>query len=153
MGWIGDNHWEMWLGLAILLGVAEMFSLDLVLGMLAIGALVGLLATGLGAGLALSALLAAGGAAACLLVLRPPLVRRLHSGPDLVTGHRRLIGEQGVVTEPVSALNPGRVKVSGQDWSAKPYDETLVIEPGQTVEILDIRGATAYVHPLPQLGP
>ncbi len=48
-------------------------------------------------------------------------------------------------------MEPGRVKVGGEIWSAKPYDETLAIEPGATVEVLEIRGATAYVHPVPSI--
>ena len=41
----------------------------------------------------------------------------------------------------------------GEIWSAQPYDETLTIEPGETVEVFEIRGATAYVHPIPRLDP
>lgn len=37
--WLGDNSWAIWLSLAFLLGVAEIMSLDLVLIMLAVGAL------------------------------------------------------------------------------------------------------------------
>ena len=44
-------------------------------------------------------------------------------------------------------------RLSGQEWSAQPYDETLTIEPGETIEVLEIRGATAYVHPVPRLEP
>ena len=39
--WLGDNSWAIWLSLAFLLGVAEIMSLDLVLIMLAVGALAG----------------------------------------------------------------------------------------------------------------
>ena len=42
MDWIRDHLWETWLALSIVLGVAEMFSLDLILGMLAAGAVVGM---------------------------------------------------------------------------------------------------------------
>ena len=56
-----------------------------------------------------------------------------------------------MVTERITGLEPGRVKLGGEIWTAKPYDETLVIEPGSTVEVLEIRGATAYVHPCTEL--
>ena len=45
------------------------------------------------------------------------------------------------------------VKVTGETWTAQPYDETLTIAPGETIEVLEIRGATAYVHPIPRLEP
>jgi membrane protein implicated in regulation of membrane protease activity len=151
MDWLGDHVAAVFLALAILLGAAEMFSLDLILGMLALGALVGMVAALLGAGFAVAAIAAAVGAVACLAVVRPPLVRKLHTGPELSLGHGKLVGQQGVVTERMTGLEAGRIKLAGEIWSAKPYDETLAIEPGQTVEVLEIRGATAYVHPVPSL--
>jgi membrane protein implicated in regulation of membrane protease activity len=151
MDWLGDHVAAVFLALAILLGAAEMFSLDLILGMLALGALVGMLVALLGAGFAVAAIAAAVGAVACLAVVRPPLVKRLHTGPELSLGHGKLVGQQGIVTERITGLEAGRIKLSGEIWSAKPYDETLTIDPGQTVEVLEIRGATAYVHPVPSL--
>jgi membrane protein implicated in regulation of membrane protease activity len=137
----------------VLLGVAEMFSLDLVLAMLAMGAAAGMvtsLATDLVVVQFLVAILTSLG---MLALVRPNLVRRLHTGPELRLGHTKLIGTQGTVTRTITALSPGEVKLSGQEWTAQPYDETLTIEPGETVEVLEIRGATAYVHPVPRLDP
>jgi membrane protein implicated in regulation of membrane protease activity len=139
--------------LAVALGVAEMVSLDLILLMVAVGALVGGLIALAGAPFILQVLLAAGASGAMLMLVRPSLVARLHDGPTLVSGHDRLVGQQGVVTEELSALNPGRVKVGGEIWSACPYDEGLTIPPGATVEVFAIRGATAYVHPVGELMP
>ena len=153
MEWLGDHLWAAWLLLAVALGVAEMVSLDLILLMVAAGALVGALVALAGAPFILQVLLAAGASGAMLMLVRPSLVARLHDGPTLVSGHDRLVGQQGVVTEELSALNPGRVKVGGEIWSACPYDEGLTIPPGATVEVFAIRGATAYVHPVGELMP
>ena len=151
MDWLSDHVAGVFLALAILLGIAEMFSLDLILGMLALGTLVGVVTALLGAGLAVSALAAALASVALLAVLRPPLIKRFHTGPELTLGHSKLVGQQGVVTQRITGLEAGRIKLSGEIWSAKPYDETLAIEPGSTVEVLEIRGATAYVHPIPSI--
>jgi membrane protein implicated in regulation of membrane protease activity len=101
--------------------------------------------------IAIQLIAAAGTSVAMLAVVRPSLVKRLHTGPELRLGHGKLVGKQGVVTETVTSLNPGRIKLAGEIWSAAPYDESLTIEPGETVEVFEIRGATAYVHPLPRL--
>ena len=151
MDWLGDHLAGVFLGLAILLGIAEMFSLDLILLMLALGALVGMVAVLLGANFAVAAIAAAVSSVACLALVRPTLVKRLHSGPELSLGHGKLVGQQGMVTERITGLEPGRVKVGGEIWSAKPYDDTLAIDPGSTVEVLEIRGATVYVHPVARL--
>jgi len=151
MDWIQEHLTETWLGLTVLLGVAEMFSLDLVLAMLATGAAAGMvtsLATDLIVVQFLVAILTSLG---MLALVRPSLVAKLQTGPELRLGHTKLIGTQGLVTNPISALSPGEVKLAGEMWRAAPYDETLTIEPGETVEVLDIRGATAYVHPVPRL--
>ena len=141
----------VWLGAAILLGIAEMASLDLILAMLALGAVTGMISVLLGAGFAVSAIMAAIASVACLALVRPTLVKRLHSGPELSLGHGKLVGQQGLVTQRITGMEPGRVKVGGEIWSASPYDETIAIEPGSTVEVLEIRGATAYVHPVPSI--
>ena len=57
-----------------------------------------------------------------------------------------LAGRTALVTREVSATG-GLVHLSGEDWSARPYDEDLVIPPGVRVDVLQIDGATALVHP------
>ncbi|WP_148613167.1 NfeD family protein [Nocardioides rubriscoriae] len=151
MDWLSDNVWSVWLAAAAVLGVAELLSLDLVLIMLAVGALVGAVVALAGAPLVLQLLLAGGSAAAMLLLVRPSVVKRLHAGPDLRLGHGKLVGQQAIVTEAISAHETGRIRIGGEIWSAAPYDETSSIEAGRTVEVLQIRGATALVHPIPSL--
>ena len=151
MDWISDHLAAVFLGLAIVLGVAELASMDLILLMLAAGALAGMVTSLAGAGFVLSALVAAGAATACLALVRPALVKKLHSGPELQLGHGKLVGAQGVVTERITGLQAGRIKLAGEFWTAAPYDDTRSIEAGETVEVLEIKGATAYVHPVPRL--
>ncbi|CAA9401542.1 MAG: hypothetical protein AVDCRST_MAG60-2147 [uncultured Nocardioides sp.] len=151
MDWILRHAWETWLGLAIVLGVAEMFSLDLILVMLAAGAVVGMIAAIIGLPVAVQVLAFAGVSVAALALVRPTVVKRFHGGPDLALGHGKLVGRQGTVTADISSLAPGRIKLAGEFWTAEPYDETLRIAAGETVEVLEIRGATAIVHPVAQL--
>ena len=149
--WLREHMWEAWLGLAILLGVAEMFSLDLILLMLAVGAMAGMVTAAFDANLVIQILVAAAASVGALALVRPNLVKRFETGPDLRLGHGKLVGQQAKVTEQISALEHGQIKLAGEIWTAAPYDEHLVIEPGETVEVFQIRGATAYVHPIPRL--
>ena len=145
------SAWQAWLGLAIALGVAEMFSLDLIFGMLAVGAVVGMIVALVGLDLPFQVLAAVGASAAMLLMVRPSVVKRLHSGPELRLGHTALVGKQGVVLDEVSR-DSGQVRIEGEVWTARPFDENEVIEPGAPVDVFEIRGATAYVHRIPTLG-
>jgi membrane protein implicated in regulation of membrane protease activity len=153
MDWIRDHLWESWLALSIVLGVAEMFSLDLILAMLAAGAVVGMVAAIIGLPVAVQVIAALAASVAMLALVRPAFVKRLHSGPELALGHGKLVGTRGLVTEEITGLSAGRIKAGGEIWSALPYDENLRIAPGETVEILQIKGATAYVHPVATLEP
>lgn len=153
MEWFSEHAWQAWLGLAVVLGAAEMLTLDLVLLMFAVGALVGMVAAVAGAAVWLQALLAIATAGATLALVRPALLKRLHSGPELQQGHTKLIGEHAVVTRAISGTDSGQVKINGEVWTARPYDPSLLIEAGEQVEIFEIRGATAFVHPIAALPP
>ena len=145
MDWLGDHAAAAWLIAAVVLGALELVSLDLVLIMLAGGALVGALAALFGVPTVLTILLAMATAVGLLTLLRPSVVHRLHSGPTLRTGADALIGSRATVLRELSQHNPGRVKIGGEEWTAQPYDEDDTIEPGEIVDVVQIKGATAYV--------
>jgi membrane protein implicated in regulation of membrane protease activity len=151
MDWLGNHLTLVWIAAAILLAIAELASLDLILLMLALGALVGAVAAIAGAPFVLQAILAVIASIGTLGVLRPQLVKRLHSGPELTLGHNKLVGQRALVTKKMTGMAPGQIELRGETWTAAPYDDTLTIEPGENVEILQIRGATAYVHPVPSI--
>jgi membrane protein implicated in regulation of membrane protease activity len=151
MDWMRDHLWETWLALSIALGVAEMFSLDLILAMLAAGAVIGMVAALVGLPVFVQILAALAASVAMLSLVRPAFVKRLHSGPELSLGHGKLVGTRCLVTEEITGLAAGRIKAGGETWTALPYDENLRIAAGETVEILQIKGATAYVHPVATL--
>lgn len=145
MDWIGDHLWQVWLVTAVGLGVLELASLDLIFIMLAGGAVVGTITAIIGFPVALQILLSLGTAVALLAMIRPSVVRRLHTGPDLKIGHEALIGKRATVLRELTHSNPGRVKIGGEEWTAAPYDEDDTIEPGEIVDVVQIKGATAYV--------
>ncbi len=148
MEWLGDHLWAGWLALAIALGAAELASLDLILLMLAVGAITGAITAGIGLPIVFQILIAGGASVAMLALVRPNLVKKLHGGPDLQLGHGKLVGRQAMVTEDVTSLAPGRVKLAGEIWTAQPYDDSLTIKAGETVEVYAIKGATVFVHPV-----
>ncbi len=151
MNWLGDNMWAAWLALAVALAGAELLTLDLILIMLATGATAGMLTSFATDSVVAQVLVALGVAVGMLAVVRPSLARRMQGGPELALGNATLIGYRTVTLQAITATAPGQIKINGEVWTAKPYDDTLIIEPGRTVEVLEIRGATAYVHPLPEL--
>lgn len=144
--------WQAWLALALALGALELFSLDLVLLMLAFGAVVGMVTAVIGLPEPAQVLAALAASVAALGLVRPSVVKRLHSGPTLILGHQALVGKQGRVVERVTSES-GLVKIAGEMWTARPYDDDQVIEPGAKVDVFVIKGATALVHQVPELDP
>ena len=144
--WLGENSWVAWAGLGILLAVAELMSLDLVLLMLAVGAFGAAVVSVFAVPLAVEIAVAIAVSAAMLALVRPNLVRRFHGGAELTTGHAALVGKTAVVLEPVSE-HDGRVRLSGETWSARSYDPEVTIPTGSKVSVFAIEGATAVVYP------
>nr|WP_231747801.1 NfeD family protein [Auraticoccus cholistanensis] len=127
--------------------MAELLSLDLVLVMLAAGALAGGLAALALPGLWwLHVLVAAVVATATLGLLRPTLLARVRSMPGYRSSVSALVGRAGRVTEPVDAVS-GAVKVDGQIWSARSYDESMQIGVGTEVEVFELDGTVVVVYP------
>ncbi len=79
-------------------------------------------------------------------VARPFALRHIRHPPLLRTGTAALVGRTGYVLEEVTE-HGGRVRIGGEEWSARPYDETLVIPAGTKVDVLQIEGASALVYP------
>jgi membrane protein implicated in regulation of membrane protease activity len=143
--WLRNHDVATWMALAVLLAVGEVLSLDLVLLMLAVGAAGGAAAAAIGAPGVAQILVALGVSLGMLAVVRPSVARRLHSGPELTTGHAALVGRRGVVVDPVDGTG-GRIRLAGELWTARAYDDTATIQPGATVDVFEIDGATAIVY-------
>jgi membrane protein implicated in regulation of membrane protease activity len=141
--------WLIWLLVSAGLVVAELFSLDLVLIMLATGALAAGGAAALGAPLVVQALVFAIVSVLALFGVRPVVRRRLeNTTAETKHGIEALKGADALVLARVDE-HSGLVKIGGEEWTARAYDATQVLEPGQKVQVVDIKGATALVWRLP----
>jgi membrane protein implicated in regulation of membrane protease activity len=138
------RDWLIWLVVGVGLAVAELLSLDLVLIMLAAGALAAAAGAGLGLPLVLQGIVFAVVSALALLLVRPVARTHLQSGSPIATGIAALVGKDALVLEQVGA-HSGLVKIDGEQWTARPFAADQVIEPGATVEVITIKGATALV--------
>lgn len=146
MNGLGGYDWVAWLGLAVVLGIIEVTSVDLMFAMLAAGAIAAAGAAMVTDNLIVQALVAIVVSVAGLAVVRPVALRHLRTPHAIRTGTAALVGERGLVIEPVSR-DDGRVKVKGEVWSARTYDpHAAVIEAGRNVEIVQIDGATVVVY-------
>ena len=145
--WLGDNSWAIWLSLAFLLGIAEIMSLDLVLIMLAVGALAGAAVAVIAPSLWwLQILVASGISIMMLLLLRPTLLAKVRNMPGYRSSADKMVGSTGVAISQIDKSG-GEIKVDGQSWSARPYSSDVVIEQGTEIEVYEIDGVIAVVYP------
>jgi membrane protein implicated in regulation of membrane protease activity len=79
-----------------------------------------------------------------LAVVRPALRRKLDAGKGLPEPVKALEGKHALVLGRVSQ-HDGQVKLDGEVWTARPYNDNDVYEPGDSVTVMHIDGATAVV--------
>jgi len=136
----------LWAVLAVALAVGEIFTPGLFfLGPVALAAVVaGAVALG-GLGVAVQLIVFIVGTVASLAVLRPIARAHIKIPPLLRTGTAALVGAKATVVQRVDA-DGGRVRLGGEEWSARAYLDDQVLEPGTRVEVAKIEGATALVY-------
>ena len=138
--------WLAWAIAALLLAVGEILTPGLFfLGPVALAALAAAVAALVGAAVWLQLVVFVAASAASLGVLRPLARAHLRMPAALRTGTAALEGARATVLQRVDQ-DGGRVRIGGEEWSARSYMADQVFEPGAQVEVMKIEGATALVY-------
>jgi membrane protein implicated in regulation of membrane protease activity len=136
--------WALWLVAAIAFAVIEIATTTLFVGPFALGALAAMVADLAGASAAVAVIVFLVVSSAAFLVVRPIARRHRRMPPRIRTGTAALIGQQAVVLEEVTR-DGGTIKLAGETWSARSYDDERVLAAGARVAVVEIQGATALV--------
>jgi membrane protein implicated in regulation of membrane protease activity len=141
--------WLPWLIAAGVLGLVELHTLTLVLGMLAVAALPAAATAALGGSPAWQVLVFAIASVLALAVVRPVARRHRNLPPGLRTGAAALVGQRGIVVTAIGATENGQghgqVRIGGEVWSARSYADDQLLPVGAVVDVVGIDGATAVV--------
>jgi membrane protein implicated in regulation of membrane protease activity len=138
--------WLAWVILALLLAVGEIFTPGLFfLGPIALAAIPSAVVALAGGAFWLQFVVFVASALGSLAVLRPLAKSHLRQPPELRTGTAALEGAPATVLQRVDQVG-GRVRIGGEEWSARAYMPDQVIEPGTRVAVAKIEGATALVY-------
>jgi len=137
--------WLAWVIAAVALGIGEMLTPGLFfLGPLALAAGAAALAALIGGGIVISLIVFIVASLASLAFLRPIARRHVRMPAISRTGTDALVGRKAIVTRRIDA-HGGRVRIGGEEWSARPYLDGQVLEEGLSVDVIQIEGATALV--------
>jgi membrane protein implicated in regulation of membrane protease activity len=141
MGWI------LWLVAACIFGLGELHTGGFYLLPFALGAALAAIVALLGVGALLSGVLFVAASGIVVLTLRPVARRHRRLPPSIRTGAAALVGRRATVLERIANdEGVGCVRIEGGEvWTARSFDEDEVIEAGDHVEVVEIRGATALV--------
>ncbi|HMD51901.1 MAG TPA: NfeD family protein [Solirubrobacteraceae bacterium] len=141
MGWI------LWLVAACLLGLGELHTGGFYLLPFALGAALAAVVALLGVGPLLSGVVFVAASGIVVLTLRPVARRHRRLPPSIRTGAAALVGRRATVLERIANdEGVGCVRIEGGEvWTARSFDDDEVIEAGDHVEVVEIRGATALV--------
>jgi membrane protein implicated in regulation of membrane protease activity len=140
------DAWVLWLIAAVVFAVAEIVNTSFYLFPFSIGAAGAALVALLGAGTPIAIVVFAVLTAVSFGVLRPIARRHLRTPPEIRTGTAALIGRTAIVLERIANdEGVGCVRLDGEVWTARSYDEDQTFEPGTRVHVMEIRGATALV--------
>jgi len=138
--------WVIWSIVAVLLALGELATPGLFfLGPVALAAVPAGIAAAIGTPAWVQVLVFILGSLATLGVLRPIARAHLQMPVLIRTGTAALVGARALVLERVDR-NGGRVRIGGEEWSARAYMDDQVLEPGEHVEVAKIEGATALVY-------
>ena len=136
--------WVIWVIGAGILATGEVMTLGFFLGPIALAAVVAAIAAAAGAEVEVQIAVFLVATIASLLFIRPIAKRHMRTPQRLRSGTAALVGTRAIVLERVDA-DTGQVKIGGEVWTARAYDEDDVFEPGARVDVMKIDGATALV--------
>jgi len=135
----------LWLIAAVLLAIGELLTPGLFfLGPVAVAAVGAAITAGVGGGIVLELIVFIAVSLSSLAFLRPIARRHIRMPALTRTGTAALVGTKALVLQRVDA-NGGRVRIGGEEWSARAFFEEQTLEPGARVEVAKIEGATALV--------
>ena len=137
------NITYVWLAMAVVLGLVEIFTTTLVCIWFVIGSLFAFGVSFMTDSIILQLLVFVAVSGVSLAVTRPLVAKHLNRNV-IPTNADMLIGKVCTVIQPITPQEKGRVTVDGQSWMAA---STVALEPGQQAVIERISGVTLTVAP------
>jgi membrane protein implicated in regulation of membrane protease activity len=142
------DAWLIWLIAGVFAAVGEILTAGFFLAPFAVGAFGAMLADLAGGGAAIQLIVFAALTLACFGLVRPIAKRHMYTPPQIRTGAAALVGASAIVLDRIANdEGVGSVRIGGEVWTARSYDDDIVFEQGAKVEVVEIRGATALVAP------
>jgi membrane protein implicated in regulation of membrane protease activity len=141
--------WHIWIIIAVLLFILEIFTAAFLAACVAIGCIVAGLISYFDFGLSIQLIAFSVGTLASFFTVRPLMLKYAYRNREEVkTNVDALSGKIAKVIVTINnSQNEGRVKVEGDDWKAES-ENNEIINIGEKVEILKVKSTILIVKPI-----
>lgn len=140
--------WHIWIIVALVLFIIELFTTGFAVVCLSIGCLGGAVAAACTTSIEMQLLVFAVVSFVALASVRPILKRSFYKqGEKVLTNASAMVGRHGVVCNAIDPSESGRVVIDGVDWKARSVDDSP-IEQGARVEVVAIESVVLTVKKL-----
>ena len=143
----GIDVWIMWVTLAIIFFILEIFIPSFWIAIMGIGALAAAIPAAFDLNINWQLGIFAVVSIICGIFLRPVIIKYIYKSKDAPPSNvSALIGKKVKVTEKINGISePGKVKIGSEVWKAIPQNEDIVVEIDELVEIIKVDGATVII--------
>ena len=139
--------WYIWLIIAGIFLIFEIFTAGFLVFWLSIGALISMIVSFFTSNIAIQTAVFVV-SSAILIFATKPFVKKFAKTKTVKTNAFSIVGQNGIVIKDIDSINSkGQIKVDGEVWSAVGKND-VNIEKGTEVEIVEIKGVKAIVTPI-----
>lgn len=140
--------WYIWLILAGIFLIFEIFTMGFLIFWLSIGALITMIISFFTSNILIQTSVFVI-TSSLLIFATKPLIQKFGLKDTVPTNYQSIIGKKGIVVEDINNIKgTGLVKINGETWSALSNNENIVIEKNSEVEIIQIKGVKVIVIPI-----
>ena len=133
----------VWLMIVVILATIEVCSVNLVTIWFVVSGILALIASFFISSILIQFAIFVMVGVLLLVTTRKLVVKLLKNRTSVATNSDRVIGMEGLVTEKVTKLTPGEVKVDGKKWTAVSEQD---IKVGAKIKVLSIEGVKLRVE-------
>ena len=139
--------WYIWLIIAGIFLIFEIFTAGFLVFWLSIGALISMIVSFFTSNIAIQTAVFVV-SSTILIFATKPFVKKFAKTKTVKTNAFSIVGQNGIVIKDIDSINSkGQIKVDGEVWSAVGKND-INIEKGTEVEIVEIKGVKAIVTPI-----
>lgn len=144
---LGIDVWIIWITVAIIFFIMEIFIPTFWIAILGLGAIVAAIPAAFDMSINWQLGVFSTASVICGIFLRPVIIKYLYKSEKAPPSNvSALIGKKVKVIKRINgSSDPGQVKIGSEVWKAVPQNEDTIVEVDEFAEIIEVDGATVII--------